>query len=320
MDSEEDNLPQEGQDRWTLAGHGYVLYLTLIILGMLVSFAAAPRTDGSAGDKVSAPSVMIFLLALLYSAHLAARFLSDRNWRRRDDYVREVRWSVVDVVAMAMLYLAVGAVYGTFVGDTARSSNGTGEISIEDIGVSLAAFCVMLAFGISVLRQRGAGFGKSMGMTMRPRGRLVVVGLVAFLAFQPFRIMYGTVIVWFFKAFGLPIEQHPVVDELKERIGVDLAAALVLSVGLSAPFFEEVFFRGFLYQALRRYLRTWPAITLTGGLFALVHPGAFQQVLIFPLGLLLAYLMEKTGSLIPCMTVHFLVNASSLILLLLTGG
>jgi membrane protease YdiL (CAAX protease family) len=261
---------------------------------------------------------MIFLLVLLYSAHLAARFLSDRNWRKRDAYVREVRWSVVDVVAM--LCFLLNTMYSTFVGNTAHPSNGTGEISIEDIGVWLAVLCLMLAFRVSVLRQRGARFWESMGMTMRPRWRLIVVGVVAFLAFQPFRIMYSTAIVWFFEALGLPIEQHPVVDELKEPIGVDLAAALILSVAVSAPFFEEVFFRGFFYQALRRYLRTWPAITLTGGLFALVHPGAFQQVLIFPLGLLLAYLMEKTGSLIPCMTVHFLVNASSLILLLLTGG
>ncbi len=318
MDSEEDNLPQEGQDRWTLSAHGYVLYLTLIILGMLVSFAAAPRTDESAGDEMSAPAVVIFLLVLLYSVHLAARFLSDRNWRRRDDYVREVRWSVVDVVAM--LYFLLNTMYSTFVGNTAHPSNGTGEISIEDIGVSLAAFCVMLAFRISVLRQRGARFGESMGMTMRPRWRLIVVGLVAFLAFQPFRIMYSTAIMWFFKALGLPIEQHPVIDELKEPIGVDLAAALILSVAVSAPFFEEVFFRGFFYQALRRYLRTWPAILLTAGLFALVHPNAFQRVLIFPLGLVFGYLMEKTGSIIPCMTLHFLVNASSLILFFLTGG
>jgi len=318
MNSEEDNLPQEDQDTWKVSAHGYVLYLTLIILGMLVSFAAAPRTDGSAGDEVSAPSVVIFLLVLLYSAHLAARFLSDRNWRRRDDYVREVRWSVVDVVAM--LYFLVGAMHGTFVGDTARPSNGTGEISIEDIGVSLAVLCLMLAFRISALRQRGARFGESMGMTMRPRWRLIVAGVVAFLAFQPFRIMYSTAVVWFFKALGLPIEQHPVVDELKEPIGLDLAAALVLSVAVFAPFFEEIFFRGFFYQALRRYLRTWPAMALTAGLFALVHPNAFQRVLIFPLGLVFAYLMEKTGSVIPCMTLHFLVNASSLILFFLTGG
>lgn len=317
---ENDNLSEAEQGAKAGPRRGYALYLSLIILGMLVSFAAAPRTNGSAGDEVSAPSVMIFLLVLLYSAHLAARFLSDRNWRRRDDYVREVRWSVVDVAAMAMLYLTIGAVYATFVGDMARHPNGTEEFGIENIGVSFAALCVMLAFGISIVRQRGARFGESMGMAMRPVGRLIVVGLVAFLAFQPFHLMYRTAIVWLFEAFGLPIEQHPVVVELKEPIGVELAAALVLSVGLSAPFFEEVFFRGFFYQALRRYLRTWPAITLTGGLFALVHPTLFQVSLVFPLGLLLAYLMEKTGSLIPCMTVHFLVNASSLILLFLTGG
>jgi hypothetical protein len=231
-----------------------------------------------------------------------------------------VRWSVVDVIAMALMYLMVVSIYATFVGETARSSNGTGEISIEEIGVSTAGYCLMLAFAVSVLRPRGVRFGQSMGMTMRSPGRLVVVGLVAFLAFQPFRIMYSALVLWLFKWLGLPMEEHPVVDQFREPLEGWLAAALILSVIVSAPFFEEVFFRGFFFQALRKHVRPWPAMAFTAGLFAMVHGSVFQVSLIFPLGLLLAYLMEKTGSIIPCITVHFLVNASSLILLFLTGG
>lgn len=317
---EEKNLLQEKGEQRSVSGRGYAIYLALIILGMLVSFAATPRIDGTASDEGSVASIVVFLLVLLYGAHLAARFLSDPSWRKKDGYDREVTWSVLDVIAIALVYLVVAALYGTVISDSARSSNGTQEISIEEIGVSTAGYCLMLAFAVSVLRQRRAGFGKSMGLTVRHRGRLVIVGVVAFLAFQPFRIMYSTAVLWLFKSLGLPLEQHPIVDQLKEPVDRDLAAALVVSVVVSAPFFEELFFRGLFFQALRKYLRPWPAMTLAAGLFALVHGSAFQVTLIFPLGLLLAYLMEKTGSIIPCMTVHFLVNASSLILLFLTGG
>ena len=318
MSMEENNPSQERREERRVPARGYALYLALIIVGMLVSFAVTPRIDGTAEDEGSAASTVVFLLALLYGSHLAARFLSDPTWRKKDRYDREVTWSILDVIAMALVYLVVAALYGTVVGDSARSSNGTGEISIEDVVVSTTAFCLMLAFAVSVLRQRGARFGESMGMTMRPRGRLIVAGIVGFLAFQPFRLMYTALILWLFKSVGLSLEQHPIVDQLKEPFDRDLAAALVLSVVVSAPFFEEVFFRGFFYQALRKNLSRWPAMALTAGLFALVHGSAFQVTLIFPLGLLLAYLMEKTGSIVPCMTVHFLVNASSLILLFLT--
>lgn len=320
MDSEQSRSSQEERKERTSSAHGYALYLALIVLGMFVSFVLMPWTNGSASDEKSADSIGVSLLLLLYPAHLAARFLSDRRWRKKDDYVREVSWSVVDVIAMALVYLVVAAMYGTFAGDTGRSPKGAEQISITEIGVSTAGYCLMLAFAVSVLRQRGARFRRSMGLTMRPRGRLIIVGVVAFLAFQPFRIMYSTLVLWLFNWLGLPQEQHPIVDQLTKPLENWLAAALVLSVVVSAPFFEELFFRGFFFQALRKYLRPWPATALAGGLFALVHGSAFQVTLIFPLGLLLAYLMEKTGSLIPCITVHFLVNASSLILLFLAGG
>jgi hypothetical protein len=83
------------------------------------------------------------------------------------------------------------------------------------------------------------------------------------------------------------------------------------AVGLAAPAFEEVFFRGFLLEGWRRSrLGGLGAALLTASLWAGIHLqyGAFEIGAIFLLGLALAGFRLRTGSLVPCLAAHSLVN------------
>ncbi len=278
------------------------------------------ESGGEHPSQVEVLYVAIFLAFTIYGAHLAARFLSDRTWRKADDYVREVRWSVLDFVAIALLFLALAGTYNTFFVHPSGRLGAADETTVLEVLVSIFFYVVVLLFGNWILRQRGCRFRYCIVMTMCPYGKLILVGAVGFLAFQPLHFMYRTAMVAIFHGFRLPIEGHPVVEELLEPGGMALKLSLALSVTLSAPFFEEIFFRGFLYQALRRAMDARAAVVISAGLFASIHPWGFQAILVFPLGLLLAYLMERTGSVVPCIAVHFFVNGSSLLLTLLVRG
>lgn len=88
----------------------------------------------------------------------------------------------------------------------------------------------------------------------------------------------------------------------------DLGLLLIL-VAVIAPIAEEIFFRGMLYPVLRRRWAPAMAITINGFLFALIH---FIPILLpglFLVGIVLAWVRERSGSLIPCMLVHALQNA-----------
>ena len=79
-------------------------------------------------------------------------------------------------------------------------------------------------------------------------------------------------------------------------------------VALVGPAIEEVFFRGFTYTAFRNRWGVRWAIVGSAALFALLHMNLIAFIPIFILGVFLAYLYEKTGSLVPSMTVHMTHN------------
>jgi len=86
---------------------------------------------------------------------------------------------------------------------------------------------------------------------------------------------------------------------------------------LVAPVTEELVFRGMLYPGLRTKLGPWLAALASAALFGLVHDSLSAFLPLFALALVLARLYERTGSLLACIVVHALNNATSLLPLFL---
>ena len=78
-----------------------------------------------------------------------------------------------------------------------------------------------------------------------------------------------------------------------------------------APAVEELTFRG-VGQSLLRFTGRWPSILLVGVAFGLWH-GLVQALLVLiPFGIGLAYLRDRTRSVVPGMVVHGLFNGIAL--------
>ena len=90
----------------------------------------------------------------------------------------------------------------------------------------------------------------------------------------------------------------------------------VLLVGILAPIAEEVFFRGFAYRVLRGRFGVVAGILLSGVLFGAAHGNPLALLPISIMGIVLAVLRERTGSLIPSITVHCLNNCVATVMLL----
>jgi membrane protease YdiL (CAAX protease family) len=116
-------------------------------------------------------------------------------------------------------------------------------------------------------------------------------------------------------------------DKLPSELGVSKSTAALIGaavfVCVIAPIAEEMFFRGFIFGALRklrirvsgRQLGTLLAAILTGILFGLAHTGSASSQYLLPLGFLgfvLCLMRWWTRSLYPCMALHSANNALAL--------
>jgi hypothetical protein len=123
-------------------------------------------------------------------------------------------------------------------------------------------------------------------------------------------VLFFSLVVIAIAASSVKYEPPPqaVVEIYLSHSRADALALLTVFVALIGPAIEEVFFRGFAYRALRSTQGTWKAACMTSGIFAAMHMNLVAVAPIFILGVFLCYLYEKTGSLVPSMTVHTLHN------------
>jgi membrane protease YdiL (CAAX protease family) len=129
----------------------------------------------------------------------------------------------------------------------------------------------------------------------------------------------GVTLVWEGIVSSLPLPESPGKEQGITNVHWEpahagaFAANFVLFVAV-APFVEELTFRG-AGQSLLRFLGRWPSIVLVGVAFGLAH-GLLEALLVLvPFGIALAWLRDRTDTVVPGMFVHAFFNASALALI-----
>jgi hypothetical protein len=105
---------------------------------------------------------------------------------------------------------------------------------------------------------------------------------------------------------------------LRNARGSELAG-YVLVACVAAPFTEELIFRGFVFNALRRYLPTVAAVLLSALIFGFAHWQPGNAGAIAPLvatGVVLAAVYVRSGSLVASMITHALFNSFTVVAVL----
>lgn len=99
-----------------------------------------------------------------------------------------------------------------------------------------------------------------------------------------------------------------------------IALAFVLVVAVAAPIGEELFFRGFVFNVMRNRLHFTSAVWLSAALFALLHVSVKNFLPILVIGVLLARLYARTGSLWSSVVMHGTFNFLSAMAAIIWGG
>lgn len=95
----------------------------------------------------------------------------------------------------------------------------------------------------------------------------------------------------------------------------------VISIVVMAPIVEELLFRGGMQgHLLRKWKNPAWAILVSALIFGIVHGNPVQMFFASILGLVLGWVYYRTGSLLPCMLMHFINNGTSVLLFHLSRG
>ncbi|MFT5837263.1 MAG: membrane protease YdiL (CAAX protease family) [Candidatus Azotimanducaceae bacterium] len=97
-------------------------------------------------------------------------------------------------------------------------------------------------------------------------------------------------------------------------IGLLVCFAVIL-----APIVEEIIFRGCIYRFLKSQTTISLAQVISGMLFSLIHANLMSFLPLLLVGILLAYIYEKTGSLLVSIWFHAFFNGFTLLMLFITS-
>lgn len=112
-------------------------------------------------------------------------------------------------------------------------------------------------------------------------------------------------------------ETHPLIPELFAARSPALVLTMVLTAIVLAPITEETLFRGMLFRAAGVRLPFWGAACLSGFLFASAHPLLMGLAPIAVVGILFAFVTQRTQSLFASAAAHAVFNGTNAAMILL---
>lgn len=235
----------------------------------------------------------------------------------KDPQAPEIKWNTLDGIlsVLILVVLLVGIYFATaFILKKIDESTFLNISSINNLSFSiLYGIQVFLMVGVVwffAIYWRGAVL-KDLGIRYYSIIKTVWYTFIALIAIFAFSFLY---VLLMDMVFG--IESSPSkIEELVRNRSISNTILLIVTAVI-APFCEELYFRGFLYSAFKRNLGVNMGLFLSSLLFALAHLEVYSFIPIMAIGWALAYIYEKTRSLLPVIFLHATYNLISILILL----
>lgn len=222
---------------------------------------------------------------------------------------REVPWHIKDVwlvvfslIGLIILRIAFELVWHFFF------SSSFGAIS----SMILAYFFLFVLVWHFGLKPYGASFS-DLGFTPFKVGHALLYVFFGFLFVRGFLLNYDLFLREVLK-INPPLEIYSKLPEVFGKSFIGFVVAIFVIVVI-APVVEEVFFRGFMYPAMKKQMGKVKAILLSSIIFALFHLQGWLAIPMIIMGVVLALLYEKFSSLGPPIILHALNNLVSVIII-----
>ncbi len=286
-----------------------------MIGGALLALAALAAASLDASGQIQIDPSFVGPLALLGAIAFVAGlvYTAVRQIRVRSHLPPE-RYRGPSVLILIVLVLVIATVVNApFGADATALLLGTGVLTL------LGATVILVSTQLALLLVSWLFVGRPRALAGPPSfpGRDAAGALRAGFGWGLLAWVGSTIVlagvVWILEQLGQP----PQPETAERAIALLDPILVVVAIVILAPLAEEVFFRGVVFNAFLREGGRWWAFIGSAALFSLIHLSLVSLVPIFLLGLALAWVYDRTGSLLAPMAMHATVNGISVALALL---
>ncbi len=215
------------------------------------------------------------------------------NWSTLRLTMMAVLWSAANLVAQTITYTYTGDMFAAV---------GTGGL-------------LVLGLAVMVVKSQNGSLSRDFDLDRPPTATALLALLAAVAALLPTSYLAG-----------LSSSLHPPSDEwiafFNDHFPTSTPriAIAIVAVTICGPVAEELVFRGLVYRISRRYWRFLPSALVSALIFGLAHGEPWFLFGLVGLGVLLAHIYERTGSLTACILTHSAHNSISLAFMFIQGG
>ena len=216
-------------------------------------------------------------------------------------------WTWLDVIFVYVGIIVLSLLWGIYGGSVMNYLYGLG---MPDTALAQFTTSYMLQFIVTVglvLLLSGVGRGTSwqeIGFAPLSGRNLIRYGVLGGL------LLLSIIVILSFPLLLLNPDLPPQSYEQMLRTVQDGSQFLLLLImaAVLAPLSEELFYRGMIYPVLRKYLGPAGGAVLAGILFGLAHYDLWRTIPLAIGGMVLCWIYEKTGSILPAMIAHGVWN------------
>ena len=218
------------------------------------------------------------------------------------------RWPAWYAPAGFLIGLGVTLLLGGIIAAFAIALGGSPDGS--PLRTALATLAQAVAFvgtAVFLAGRVGTPIPADFGLRTIPIRRAVGATALAVVAFYLLSAVYAAIV--------RPSGEQDVLEALGADEGTAYLALTAVVVLVVAPVAEEIFFRGFVYRALRNRFSTPVSAGIVGVVFGSIHYSGPDTLTLLPvlalLGVTFCLLYEWSGSLYPAIALHGINNTAA---------
>jgi len=215
-------------------------------------------------------------------------------------------WDVATVVALALIPISIN--------ELEHDRTGVGLVQTHPLVFTLLLEGMLIAYIALIVWRKHGSWLAPLGLTSHDFGKNVLRGLGAYLAMLPAIAVTLIIVAVLIRHFNWQPKLNRAIKIIVDDHSTWHVISMLVVIALVVPVAEEIGFRGFLYPALRRLMPCWAAIPLSAVVFTVLHP-LVNWPPIMIIAVAMAYLRERTQSLVPCIALHCTFNGITVIML-----
>lgn len=254
--------------------------------------------------------VAILMLGLIIDMMLVSSKMTKKSLDIATYKLKNVGWNISDVARVVILFLFFGYVTVIIEASLVRIfpllKHDNLRMVVNTSMLDLLAAIFITYFAVRCYHEKII----SLGLSVKNFLKNVFYGIVGYAAAAP--VLVGTLfLVTYLVGIAKYVpEKQPIVELFLKEGNKPFLVYTSLFAAILGPFIEELFFRGFMYNAFKKRTGVFWATMITAAVFAGLHTNIVGFLPILVLGVLLTYLYEKTGTLVSPITVHIIHNLS----------